>query len=129
MHRWNMSPRKPIDVDIFVPEGQQPPPGKFDIIYIPRSLYEKIPTDKESFVTMDAIYTIKCSHLGWDIKWNKHAKDVLWLKNKGCRLIPELYDAFVNHWRETNGNKPFLSLYKTKSNFFNDKVTYVYDHD
>ena len=81
------------------------------------------------YATIDAVYTIKCSHLGWDIFWNKHKRDVLYLKKIGAQLIEPLYTALVEHWKKEHGNKDFLSLYKDKTEFFNDFVEYRYDHD
>lgn len=116
--------RVPKDVDVMTTEIV---PGR-DCIVVPKSIIKLIPTS-HCYATPDAVYTIKCSHLGWDIKWQKHKNDVLYLKSIGCKLLPELYNALVKHWREVNGNKEFLNMYKKKSDFFNDYVPYVYDHD
>jgi hypothetical protein len=75
------------------------------------------------------ILTIKCSHLGWDLFWDKHARDVIHLQSLGYKIIDELFYPLVEYWKDKHGNKGFLSLYKTKSEFFNDYVQYVYDHD
>jgi len=100
-----------------------------DCIILPPSIIKLIP-HVDSFATQDAVYTIKCSHLGWDIKWEKHLRDVLKLKLKHqCRIIPELFNALFEHWKKVNGNRPQLDFYKSKIEFFNDAVTKVYDHD
>lgn len=78
----------------------------------------------------NALYTIKMSHFGWDIFWDKHKQDILLMKMKyNCELIPELYEALLEHWKKEHGNKDFLSLYQNKDDFFTDGVSYVYDHD
>ncbi len=106
-----------------------------DIIEMPQEILDLVPVrgqdrkDVLQFATVDAVYTIKCSHLGWDIFWNKHKRDVLYLKRIGAKLIEPLYTALVEHWKKEHGNKDFLSLYKDKTEFFNDYVEYVYDHD
>lgn len=103
-----------------------------DYILIPTELLQKIPYFVDAYMavaTPDAIYTIKCSHLGWDINWNKHKDSVLFLKRHGAMLIPELYDSFVEYWKSVNGNKPQLDMYKTKSEFFNNAVPLVIEHD
>jgi hypothetical protein len=80
--------------------------------------------------TPDTIYTIKCSHLGWsNPMWEKHKRDVLYLKIAGCNIIEPLYEALVEYWKEKLGNKEFLSLDKSKVDFFTDHVDYKYDHD
>jgi len=100
-----------------------------DVAIMPESIIDAVPTSPEGYATSDAVYTIKCSHLAWDIKWEKTKNDILWLKSRGCALLPELYSALVEHWKVEHGDKSFLSLSKGKENFFNDHVTYVYDHD
>lgn len=87
------------------------------------------PSECYRIATLNSLYTIKCSHLGYDIFWQKHKKDLLILKHLGAELIPELYQALVKYWKQVHGDKEFLSLYKDKTEFFNDKVDYLYDHD
>lgn len=100
-----------------------------DCIILPPSIIKLIP-EVNLFATPDAVFTIKCSHLGWDIKWEKHLRDVLRLKlQHQCKIIPELFDALFEHWKKVNGNKPQLDFYKSKIDFFDDAVTKVYDHD
>lgn len=120
--------RKPKDIDVMIDEESENISG-FDCIRVPKHILEMIPHSNR-FATPDAIYTIKCSHLGWDIKWQKHKNDVIVMKRlQNLKLIPELYETLVKYWKEINGNKPFLSMNKNKGEFFNDHVTYVYDHD
>jgi hypothetical protein len=116
--------RQPEDVDV---AATYKVPGK-DTIVLPQKILALIP-EINGYATPDAVYTIKCSHLGWDIKWKKHKKDVLTLKHKGCKIIPKLYEALVAHWKEVNGNKDFLDMYKTKEEFFDDAVPKVIEHD
>jgi hypothetical protein len=85
--------------------------------------------NRNKFATPDAIYTIKCSHAGWDIKWEKTKADILYLKRKGCKILPELHKELVAMWKVKHGNKSFLSLKSSKTMFFDDNVTYVYNHD
>jgi len=121
----------PKDFDVFIDDISVKSDGE-DYILIPTELLQKIPyfVDASMAVaTPDAIYTIKCSHLGWDINWNKHKDSVLFLKRHGAMLIPELYDSFVEYWKSVNGNKPQLDMYKTKSEFFSNAVPLVIEHD
>lgn len=117
--------RTPNDVDCFATTDV---PG-FDTIIVPQELIDLIPKDDTFFASLDAVFTIKCSHLGWDIKWQKHKSDVLFLKGIGCKIIPTLYRALINFWKIEHKNKPYLSLYATKEQFFNDFVSYKIDHD
>lgn len=121
---WIPTFREPSDLDIMWIK----PINNADTSIVPDDILKLIPTS-HSYATLDAIYTIKCSHLGWDIKWQKHKSDVLFLKKYGCKLLQPLYDALVAHWKVEHLNKPYLSLYKTKDKFFDDYVVHEYDHD
>jgi len=121
---WGVHTRTPSDLDILSTDTIK----GADVTIIPQSIIDLVPS-VGGYATIDALYTIKCSHLGWDIQWQKHKRDVLHLKREGAKKIDKLYDALVGFWREEHGNKEYLSLYRKKSDFFNDHVPYVYDHD
>lgn len=126
----DMGNREPKDLDIWYSENEEVEPSNIDGHIIPIEILKLIPTIQGTFVaTPNAIYTIKCSHLGWDIKWEKHKSDVIYLKAKGCELILELYSVLVKHWEIEHGDKSHLSLNKSKEEFFNDNVKKIYDHD
>lgn len=118
----------PKDVDIWTDEDIPKRKG-YDVKKIPEHILRLIPTVNQ-YTTLDALYTIKCSHLGWrNPKWSKHKSDILLMKHKGASLIKGLYDVLVEFWKTEIDDKWYLSLNKTKDEFFNDNVTYVYDHD
>ncbi len=126
--------RAPGDLDIWADEQsyeqlmQSKRQGE-DIKLIPTEIMELVEA-VDGKATPNSIYTIKCSHLGWNNPmWNKHKLDVLSLKKQGCELIPELYQALLVFWKKELGTKDFLSLKQNKDDFFTDNVTYVYDHD
>jgi hypothetical protein len=119
--------QEPKDLDVWC-LSSEPTLRKTDSFTVSPQIYNLVPT-KEGYATPDAIYTIKCSHFAHDIKWDKTKKDILWLKHKGCKLLPDLYKELKNVWREKYGDKSFLSLTKNKADFFNDHVPYKYDHD
>lgn len=133
--------RDPIDTDIMVPQGSvKKYQGKgFDIIPVSQSVYNLLNSylpfkdelyKRVPYATPDMVYTIKCSHLGWsNVSWQKHKQDILLLKKQDCKLIKPLYNALVNWWTESLGDKSFLSLDKSKEKFFTDFVEYEYDHD
>jgi hypothetical protein len=124
---FGLSRRTPVDIDTWVSSRGYKVVG--DCKVIPTNIMQLIPVE-DGRATPDAIYTIKCSHLGWhNPMWNKHKTDILYLKSKGCQLIPELYKTLVNFWKDELGSKDFLSLNKNKDSFFTDEVAYKYDHD
>lgn len=79
--------------------------------------------------TLNDLLTIKLSHLPYDILWKKHLNDYLVFKKHGAKVNQELYVALHQHWVEVHGNKSFLSLYRTKDNFFDDYVEKEQEHD
>lgn len=119
--------RKPKDIDIWISPDEDVVSG--DCKVIPLDILELVPT-VDGYATLDAIYTIKCSHLGWSNPlWNKHKRDILHFKSLDCVLLRDLYDALIKFWKQELGNKEFLNLNKQKDSFFTDYVTYTYDHD
>ena len=124
---FKLERKQPLDIDVWYSQGESTDP-RHDSLCIDNEILKLIPT-KDGFATPDAIYTIKCSHFAWDIKWEKTKQDILWLKAKGCKLIPEIYYKLKQHWEVENGGKSFLSLDKEKNEFFKDFVSYKYDHD
>lgn len=126
---WGLNRRVPKDIDYFSMVNTSI--GGYDLTVLDEERMELAQqhTNSEQVLSPNAIYTIKCSHLGWDNHWQKTKRDVLWLKSKGCELIPELYYNFKEYWKGTLGSNENLSLAKTKDEFFNDYVTKVYDHD
>ena len=127
---FGLARQPPKDKDVWISYGEIVQKGVgVDVKSIPSEILNLI-TAKDGFATPDSCYTIKCSHLGWNNPmWDKHKQDVLWLKHKGCKIIPELYNALVEYWKTKLGDKSFLSLKQDKDSFFTDEVPYVIDHD
>jgi len=125
---WGVNRKKePLDLDIWVSEHENFT-TKADKAVLPLHILEAVP-QKYGKATQDALYTIKCSHLQWDIKWDKTKLDILYMHSQGCKLIPSLYFMLVEHWKVEHGDKSYLSLSKNKDEFFDDHVKYKYDHD
>lgn len=122
--------REPSDIDFWFGENEEIPNDlKGDIVVVPDEIMI-ILGNKRKYCNINDLYTIKCSHLGWDNHaWEKHKKDIIFLKSKGCSLNRPLFDKLIEFWKKKLGNKEFLSLDKSKEQFFTDNVTYIYDHD
>lgn len=124
--------RKNRDVDIWTDEHITKQKG-VDAKVIPvniLNLLDTIEIDNNIIPTMDCLYTIKCSHLGFsNPMWNKHKLDVLHFESIGCKIKEDLYEALLSFWKTELTDKSFLSLNKNKENFFTDNVEYVVDHD
>ena len=81
------------------------------------------------FADPNMLYSIKVSHLAWDINFDKHMKDVIFLKSKGCKLIPDFYEILYKAWEEKHGSKSHIKLSVPNDKFFNKNVTRKMDHD
>lgn len=124
---FGFSRRPPKDIDTWVTEDESVVDG--DCKVIPTDILN-LCVAVDGHATPDTIYTIKCSHLGWNNPmWDKHKLDILYLKSKGCVLILELYYKLVEFWKTELGDKSFLSLKQDKESFFTDNVMYTIDHD
>ena len=127
LKHFGLNRSEPKDLDVWYCDDSVKVAGE-DSVAIPKPIYDQIEVE-DGYATLDTIYTIKCSHLAWDIKWEKTKNDIIWLQSKGCKLIPTIYQSLKCHWERVHGDKSFLSLGKNKEKFFDDHVTYVYDHD
>ncbi|GAA3473848.1 DUF7275 domain-containing protein [Nonomuraea roseola] len=84
-----------------------------------------------AYATPDELITIKASHAYWDLRngsWHKHMGDLLFLKKRGARIIPELHDMLYRVWERRHGVKQ-VNLTLEAADFFNDAVRRIYDHD
>lgn len=81
------------------------------------------------FIDADFLFTLKSSHFGWDIHWQKTAADILFLKSKGCRLHKELYKSLAEGWKRVHGEKWAKLKDKKAGEFFADNVIRKYVHD
>lgn len=78
------------------------------------------------------LYTLKISHSFWDLKnntWNKHLWDIQWLKEKGCKFIPELFYQLYEYWNNLHGENKRSNLQMTSEEFFNNAVNFPINHD
>ena len=127
--KYSLSRRNPSDLDIWCDE-EIPLRKGLDIKIIPRHIIDLVEVDSDGCATPNSLFTIKCSHLGWDNPmWKKHYLDVLFMKQKVCTIEEELFERLIHYWKDELGDKSFLSLKQGKEDFFTDHVNYIYDHD
>lgn len=103
---------------------------RYDIFWDDR-LWTLVDALEDRFATPDELYTIKVSHAYWELKngsWNKHMCDILELKKRGAKLIPEWHDLLYKIWEDLYGRKQ-VDLTKEADEFFADAVKRIYDHD
>lgn len=81
------------------------------------------------FIDPEFLLTLKMSHAGWNIHWDKTMYDILFLKSKGVKVNEKLYNMLVKDWIKVHG-KQWASLKgKDSKTFFEDAVTRKYVHD
>ncbi len=130
--------RKPKDIDYFVDKNYK--------MYVSEKMDDLKATNTEVFAhqdlvgyfgnvdkvaTLNELYTIKVSHIFWDLKngsWDKHCYDIILMQKAGAKLIPELYNILYGIWEEVHGKKK-TNLNMMPEDFFNKNVTRIYDHD
>lgn len=80
----------------------------------------------------DELYTLKISHCFWELEngsWRKHIWDVQWLKEKGCKFIPELFYQLFNYWETIHGKRKASNLNMSAEEFFDNVVGFPVEHD
>lgn len=75
------------------------------------------------------LYTLKMSHMFWDINWSKHMFDIQFLKGKGCILDKELFYNLYDFWNEYHGKNKRSDLKMTAEDFFDNAVECEHSHD
>lgn len=76
-----------------------------------------------------ALYTLKVSHLFWDIKWDKHVYDVVFMRKKGTILLIDLFIELYAHWCRVHGTPFRDNLDQSKDDFFNNALKEQGLHD
>jgi hypothetical protein len=120
--------RKPKDFDVFSAE-----PVKDADVYWDDDFKPWLGDDDDymRYATPNELITIKASHAYWDLRngsWSKHMGDMLLMKKYGAQIIPELHDTLYKVWERRYGPKQ-VDLTQDATDFFNDAVKRVYDHD
>jgi hypothetical protein len=96
------------------------------------SFAEFIPeTETPQYATLDQMYTIKLSHSHWELpngSWHKHIYDLIKLQDAGGQLDLDLYKILYKVWEQMHGKK-VMNLAQDKTEFFDDAVRRMFDHD
>lgn len=128
-------PREPVDTDYIVPKLLEDEKygyngsGYVEYHEIPPFNYKFVDEDSDDELTADELYTLKVSHLFWDIKWDKNMFDVVFLNNKGAKLIEPLFLELYAHWLKVHGEPRRSNLTLTKDEFFDNALECPHDHD
>lgn len=79
--------------------------------------------------TPDEIYTLKMSHIFYNIKWDKHLFDLIYLQEHGAKLLPSLFGYLREHWGYIHGENKRSDLSLSKDEFFSNALMNQGDHD
>lgn len=80
------------------------------------------------YLDPDLLYTLKLSHLSYDIKWDKHMTDAVFLKNKGAAIDRSVYTILTELWQRIHGKKQ-VRMKVSNKDFFKASIIRKYDHD
>lgn len=119
--------RQPKDLDIMTKEKPQRT-ANIEYHYNPAFDYIIEHNKHSLYVDLNFLYTIKLSHLAYDINWDKHAIDVIKMQRLGCKKDETLYKLLQKDWEVIHGKKR-VNLNMTKEEFFTPYVTRRIDHD
>lgn len=124
-------PRQPKDIDIVLSEGEEISLiGSYTRIEKLKnpvlSLHYK---SNNKYLSPDFLYTLKMSHLFWDINWEKHMFDLQFLKKKGCKLHKDLFYDLYNYWNIYHPKNKRSDLKMSAADFFDNAVKCDYSHD
>lgn len=111
--------REPRDYDFLVDEIPLKKENNSEYHVIP---YIKELSGDKNFLDADLIYTLKCSHVFWNIKWEKHIFDIVFMKSKGCKLNKKLFFDLYEFWKTKHGDNKRSELNMTKEDFFNNAM-------
>lgn len=129
--------REPKDHDIWTNEPEYDSFEEYDGKRVEKFWHEGLVLffenrpEQSAIATLDELYTIKCSHVGWELRngsWDKHMSDIVKLKSAGAQIIDSQYKILYKIWEDVHGKKQ-LKLALTKEEFFGDAVVRKYDHD
>jgi hypothetical protein len=126
-------PKEPKDLDVLIRRMEDPVTttnGRRIESYINPILTDELsnPPFVIEYIGKDELYTLKISHMFWDIKWEKHMFHIQFMREKGCKLIGKLFYKLYNYWKEIHGENHRSDLTMNSSQFFDNQLK-TYDHD
>lgn len=124
-------PREPKDIDI-VGDYQLVIPTEKRVERLENPILLECYTGASKYLPPNLLYTLKISHSFWDLEngsWSKHMWDIQWLKEKGCKFIPELFYKLYDYWKTIHGENKRSNLEMSAEDFFDNAVTFPVEHD
>lgn len=123
-------PRNPKDIDYAFREGEIFEERFKGYEYLKNPVLCSKYTDNDiEIISENDLYTLKVSHLFWDINWEKHMFDVQFLKSKECTLDTNLFYKLYDYWNIIHGKNKRSNLKMSAEDFFDNAVKCEYSHD
>lgn len=128
-------PREPKDIDYVFEDNTKgfdlkKHEGKVEYLWNPILFkHNKIGNRVNNVCFPDNLYTMKMSHLFWDINWEKHEWDATWLREKGCRMNYPLFWELFAFFNKMHGENKRSDLKMSSADFFDNALKCEYDHD
>lgn len=127
LKHWYSEARNPKDLDLI---SSKPKMLKETQHYWVDSFREILRLNKDpDYIDPHLLLTLKASHAGWDIHWEKTMHDILFLKARGHKINVDLYWKLVKDWKKVHGKSWATLKDKGVEDFFNDAVKRKYIHD
>jgi hypothetical protein len=130
-YHWFPDSRQPKDLDLLTPATIKTSNSQIcfvDAQWHDAAEYLISVNNDPVFADPDVLYTLKVSHASWNVKWEKTMYDIGFLRRKGCKLIPELYEKLYKVWTVQHGAKR-VNMNQSMDTFFQDAVKREYDHE
>jgi len=83
----------------------------------------------EGYLSPELLYTLKMSHMFWDVNWEKHMYDIQFLKKKGCFLVTDLFYKLYDYWNTVHAKNKRSDLKMSSEDFFDNAVKCPHSHD
>lgn len=82
------------------------------------------------YASPEILLTLKMSHvIGFDIFWQKHIGDILFLQDKGVKYNRELMWELYEYWNTVHGKNKRSDLSMSAEDFFTNALDTNFDHD
>ena len=78
----------------------------------------------KTIIEPNDLYTLKASHLCWDLSWEKHMWDLQFLLKNGCTINPVLFFELYQYWNTYHTKNKRSDLKMTKEDFFDNAINY-----
>ena len=121
-------PREPNDTDYAVLETPKWTPSE-EMVGKIEYLINPIIGGMKGVALPDVLYTLKMSHMFWNIAHEKHSWDMVWLQKKGAKLDKELFFKLYEYFNEPHGANKRSDLKMSSADFFTNALECPYDHD